>query len=537
MSIQRPDRTRSTRARRCWRVEPLERRSLLAAVLEFSTYLAGSSDPFGGSAIDRATDLAVDSAGNVYVTGSTNATDFPTGAPWQASLSGARDAFVAKFSPAGELLFATYLGGSGDDFGVGIAVDATGSAYVVGTTFSDDFPTVQPLQPRRGGFSDMFVARLDPLGSRLLFSTYLGGRGTDDGLDIALPHGCLDACDAFLVGATGSPDFPTARAMQSQFRGGDSDTGDGGLTRPPSDAVVVRIDATGSKLVYATYFGGSGNDRGLAIAVDDRGNASITGGTSSNDLPTKSASQRRFGGRNDCRFPDPAIASNPDPCGDAFVARVRPRGGLRFATFLGGSGDDVGTGIAVDAQRNLYVTGFTESSDFPTTAAAFQPASIDDFPPFIGNAFVAGFNRSGQPTFSTYLGGSDVDIATDIVVDGSGVSYVTGYTSSVAGDGLTESFPQRDGLGTTNRGFNSDVFATQVSRDGTALGISTLLGGEISEFGFGIALRPSCVSECDIFLAGLTFSTDFPTVSAFQRALAPTSRQASFVARISRRTP
>jgi hypothetical protein len=328
------------------------------AALVYATYLGGSGDEnFDGAGI------AVDAAGHAYVTGQTTSADFPTVHPLQpTSAGGAVDAFVAKLTADGAaLVYATYLGGSGDDRGAGIAVDAAGAAYVTGSTCSADFPTVHPLQPTFGSGvgcigvgnpgGDAFVAKLTADGAALVYATYLGGSsdenggsGDDMGAGIAVDA----AGHAYVTGATSSPDFPTAHPLQPTLNG-------------IGDAFVAKLRADGSALVYATYLGGSSGDAGAGIAVDASGAAYVTGSTFSPDFPTAHPVQLTLGGG--------ANATG----GDAFVAKLTADGAaLVYVTYLGGSNGEEGIGIAVDATGAAYVTGRTNSPDFPTTPGAFQ---------------------------------------------------------------------------------------------------------------------------------------------------------------------
>jgi len=255
------------------------------------------------------------------------------------------NAFVARLRADGSaLVFSTYLGGSGEDFGSGIAVDpTTGDALVTGWTTSTDFPTANPLQPNLGGGGDAFVARLRADGSALVYSTYLGGTGDDYGYGIAVDPA---TGDALVTGWTQSTNFPTANPLQPTYGGG------------YYNAFVARLRADGSALVFSTYLGGSGVDRGLGIAVDPTtGDVLVTGDTGSTDFPTANPLQPNFGGGD-----------------DVFVARLRADGSaLVYSTYLGGTGDDYGYGIAVDpATGDALVTGVTYSTNFPT-ANPLQP--------------------------------------------------------------------------------------------------------------------------------------------------------------------
>jgi hypothetical protein len=263
----------------------------------------------------------------------------------QPNLGGGGDAFVARLRADGSaLVYSTYLGGTGDDYGYGIAVDpATGDALVTGWTQSTNFPTANPLQPTYGGgYYNAFVARLRADGSALVFSTYLGGSGVDRGLGIAVDP---TTGDVLVTGDTGSTDFPTANPLQPNFGGGD-------------DVFVARLRADGSALVYSTYLGGTGDDYGYGIAVDPAtGDALVTGLTESTNFPTANPLQPTNHGVE-----------------DAFVARLSANGSaLVYSTYLGGSDNDEGTSIAVDPTTgDALVTGVTYSTNFPT-ANPLQP--------------------------------------------------------------------------------------------------------------------------------------------------------------------
>jgi hypothetical protein len=226
------------------------------------------------------------------------------------------------------LIYSTYLGGSGDEYGTGIAVDSAGNAYVIGTTTLTNFPTMNPLQPNFGGGAyDLFVAKLNSSGSALVYSTYLGGSGSDAAFGIAVDS----AGNSYLTGWTYSTDFPTMNPLQPVYGGG------------LFDAFVTEINASGSALVYSTYLGGSGDDIGFGIVVDNTGSAYVTGETSSTDFPTANPLQPSLAGES-----------------DAFVAKIGPVGSsLVYSTYLGGSGGAQGSGIAVDSAGAVYVTGST----------------------------------------------------------------------------------------------------------------------------------------------------------------------------------
>lgn len=302
--------------------------------LVYSTYLGGSSNSG-----DWGYGIAVDSSGSSYVTGFTYSTDFPTVSPIDATLSGITDAFVTKFSPSGNsLVYSTYLGGSGNsEVGHGIAVDSKGCAYVTGSTVSLDFPTVVPLDSTMSGDGDAFVTKFSPTGSSMVYSTYLGGSRNligENGFGIA-----VDATEcAYVTGTTASVDFPTTNPFQSTLRGG-------------QDAFVTKFSPSGSSLIYSTYLGGGNNGEtsGYGIAVDSGGWAYVTGKTSSSSFPIANALDDQLNGGND------AFLSKLSAAGNSLVA----------STYLGGSNYETGSAIAVDWSGNAYVTGHTESADFP----------------------------------------------------------------------------------------------------------------------------------------------------------------------------
>jgi hypothetical protein len=457
-------------------------RSLYIDPLIYSTYL-------GGSGYDYGFGVALDSAGNAYVTGWTASTDFPTMNPSQPANGGQYDAFVSKINPTGSaLVYSTYLGGSGSDGGQGIAVDAEGNAYITGGTTSTDFPTMNPFQAFLDGSDDAFVTKLNSTGSALIYSTYLGGSGAGSGSGIAVDV----SGDAYVTGFTSSTDFPvTPGAFQTKC---------GGTCL--GNAFVTKVSPKGSALIYSTYLGGSGVDdgNGGGIVVDSAGNAYVTGGTGSNDFPvTPGAFQTTCGGNN-CAYPD----------FDAFVTKLNPSGSaLVYSTHLGGSGDDYGWGIGVDGVGNAYVTGRTSSSDFPTKNP-FQSALGGGY-----DAFVSKLNSSGSALiYSTYLGGSgdEDEFGAAIAVDGGSNAYVVGSSSST-------DFPVTPRALQTHWGGHGDAFVTKFNSSGSALFYSTYLGGPGGGRGktssaFGIAVD----SAGDLYVTGNTNSPNFPTINPLQSA-------------------
>ena len=348
-------------------------------VLVYSSYLGGS----GG---DSGHGIAVDSSGDAYVTGDTFSTDFPTTSGVfqtsnNATSQSASNAFVSKFDPsqqgAASLVYSTYLGGSGHlglgDDGAGIVVDSSGNAYVAGTTFSSNFPTTSgafqtSTNAAAISASNAFVTKLNSTGTALIYSTYLGGSGTDNvgGDDVA--GIALDSSGkVYVTGTTYSTDFPTTSGA-FQVTNTASASGAG------SNAFIAKLNPSQqgtSSLVHSTYIGGSGGssfggDKGFGIAVDSSGDAYITGAAYSTNFPTTSGA---FQTSNNAA----AISAS-----NAFVTELNSTGtALNYSTYLGGSGGDAGAGIAVDSSHNTYVTGQTFSTDFPTTSGVFQTSNND----------------------------------------------------------------------------------------------------------------------------------------------------------------
>lgn len=508
------------------RVGSYDPRRLLVVdpTLIYSTYLGGGNS-------DGAADIAVDAYGAAYVTGDTMSLDFPTANALQSrnvsdpsctdvhGISGAAcvDAFVSKLSPSGNaLVYSTYLGGSLDEYGHGIAVDDEGSAYVTGNTTSRDFPTVRALQSRPGGGSDLgdaFVAKINPAGDALIYSTYLGGSGEDDGEAIAVYHK-----SAYVTGRTNSTNFPTSHAFQRSLGGGTCyyDFLSRGTARC-FDAFVAKLNPAGTALEYSTYLGGKGTNFGWGIAVGD-GKAYVAGESNASNFPLARPIQSSIGGGS-CGHQGPT-----QPCADAFLSELNAAGsGLLFSTYLGGHGDDGANAVAVDRAGDAYLTGRTESANFPTVLPA-QPT-------FVGRpdmAFVAKVDvATSKLVYSTYLGGSGSDEAYGVAVNTAGNAYVTGRTSST-------NFPVVHALQKSIPGNEApqNAFITELSSDGREFVYSTYLGGSDHDLGAGIALD----AASNAYITGFATSTNFPTVHALQPALAGGTFDA-FVAKIGKLPP
>ena len=388
------------------------------------------------------------------------------------------------------LAYSTFLGGNQIDTGLGIAVDASGSAYITGETGASNFPTtVGAFDTTFNGFTtvgrgDVFVTKLNPSGTAVEYSTYIGGAGNDLGEAIA-----IDADgNAYITGSTTSTDFPTTT--------GAFDTTDNTGT----DAFVAKLNPSGTALVYSTYLGGnltgvSGGgaaDSGAGIAVDAEGNTYVAGSTDSRDFPTTT-------GAFDTSYTSGAGSH-------VFVTKMNASGSsLVYSTYLGGGTGENAAGIVIDSSRNAFITGTTRSASFPTTAGAF------DTTPFVGTleVFVTKLNADGNGLiYSTFLGGGASDQGTGIAIDGAGNAYITGWGNSL-------NFPTTPGAFDTT-GDSAEAFITKLNTDGSGLVYSTYLGGSQSENCWAIAVD----STGHAFVTGTTGSADYPTTDgAFDRSL------------------
>ncbi len=437
----------------------------------------------GGDTFESGNGIAVDASGSAYVVGTTQSENFPILHAFQQPFGGGQDAFVTKFNPAGNTLaYSTFLGGEIDDFGFGIAVDGSGNAYVTGESFSTGFPVTGTAY--QSSLTGVGNAFVTKLSATggLAYSTYLGGTGSDVGKSIA-----VDASgNAYVAGDTNSGDFPMVGGFQGLLNG----------TKNAFVSKIAPAAAGPAGLLYSTYLGGSISDTPWGIAVDTAGAAYVAGQTSSSDFPKTDTSALQ------------GIT-------DAFVTKINPgvsgAASLVYSFFWGGTGSDGATGgIAVDTGGNAYVAGNTDSTDFPTVTP-FQ-ATLNGFT----NAFVTKFNATGTAVYSTYLGGDGADIAWFIALDNAGRAYVTGQTSST-------NFPTVGALQNTLTGA-PNAFVTKLNASGATLFYSTYLGGTVSDYGFGIA-----VNSLKAYVTGITQSTDFPTRNAFQAAPALTSTATAFV--------
>ena len=475
---------------------------IIDPVLSYSTYL-------GGSDIDSAKALAVDSHGSAYLVGQTDSRNFPTAHALQPALGGGavpalpNDAFITKLTADGSALaYSTFIGGAlGNERANAIAVDSFGIAYVVGTTNSADFPVTLgafdtlcgddgicdatviiddiPLTPQ----SDAFVLKLNSSGSALVYSTYLGAFGNDEGAGIAVDNGG----SAFVTGNTAATNFPiTPGAFQA-------------VAPANINAFVSKVDPFGVALVYSTYLGGSSVERGTAIAADSAGNAYVTGLTVSADFPTTASALQL------------ALAGG----GDAFLTKINGTGtALAYSTFLGGSDGDQANGIALDAAANVYLTGQTSSTNFPVSAGVLQPTcALNVLGQCDGDVFVTKLDTTqagvASRIYATYLGGTGADSGADIDLDPNNNAYVTGFTNSLDFPTLAGAFQPDYGGG------NSDAFVFQMNLAGTALVYSSYLGGPNTDTatGIGVDLFGSA------YVAGETCESNPPSPGGFPTTL------------------
>jgi len=444
----------------------ITRTLVIDPVVEYSMYL-------GGTQVDGAAALAVGSDGSVYVTGRTTSSDFPLGSPGLAS---GADAFVAKLDATGTVGWVTYLGGNGDDEGLGIVVDGLGRISVVGTTGSSNFPRVNAFQNLfGGGGTDAFVTTLSSTGA-LLYSTYLGGEQDDRGFGIT-----ADVLDnLYVTGDTASSTFPVSGFSPA-------------LTGA-TDAFVAKVDpaATGaSSLLYSRRLGGGGKEEGRGVAVDSTGAVYVVGATGSTDFPVTASA-----------WPGPAGGPAPLAGGwDAFVASLDPTAQtITYATLLGGTGDDIALGVSLWITDGIVaVTGSTGSAEFPTKDTAFQPVKGAGTDAFV--ALVNTLNAGRRSlVYSTFLGGEGDDSGQAVTVTADGLVYVTGTTAS-------DGFPVQDPAST--RGGGSDAFVARLDtqQSGAAsLLFSTYIGGSGADEGHGIGVDLSG----DVYVAGVTSSSDLP---------------------------
>jgi uncharacterized protein (TIGR03437 family) len=440
---------------------------IIDPVVTFSTYL-------GGTSVDIVNSLQVDAENNIYVAGTTISADFLTTAgSYRETSSGSADSFVTKFSPAGTVIYSTYVGGVGDDVTTALSLDSAGNAIVVGYTRSQNFPTVGAIQPVNKavlGSNDGFIYKLNSAGSGLIFSTYYGGSNDDFLFGVTTDL----TGNIYTAGLTNSTDFPVSvNAFQKTLKGS-------------SNLTVTKLNSVGSSAAYSTYVGGTGNDSAASIVVDTAGNAYVTGATTSPDFPITAGA-----------FQSIQKASTTSPF-DAFALKLNPTGqALVYSTFLNGTGDERGTALAVDISGNLYIAGRTTSANFPTTPGSFQTvySSTQD-------GFVTKLNPTGTaPIYSTFVGGNGLDVIASMKLDNAGQVYFGGATTS-------RDFPMVSPVQPVPGG-GVDGFFGQLNAAGSALLLSTYFGGRGTDEINAIAVD----SAGSIIIGGDTSSRDLAALS------------------------
>ena len=465
-------------------------------VVKYATYLGGGDflSTWGVKAREMTRDVAVDRAGNAYVVGDTESPNFPLVQPFQTTVDRGSskcidmeervipcgDVFVAKFSPTGELVYSTYLGGASDDDGNGIAVDDEGNIYVAGTTYSANFPTTEgAFQKSCAGnpfCTDAFVTKLDKSGSRLIYSTYLGGAvdlaspckdfGMCHGMDGATAVAVDASGHAYVAGITDSTDFPVVSALQPAFAGCQScKTG----ILFEGEGFLSKLNPDGSALEFSTYLGGSGDDLVYDLALNSQGDAFLTGWTRSTDFPTSTSV-----------FQNAGVG--------VFVSRVNANGSLVYSTYVTADAFARGSGIAVDSESNAYITGSASSTGFPLVKPLLT--QLDPFTIGPSGAFLSKLNPTGTSLlYSTYLAARD---GLDVAVDREGCAYVTGIAPFSSG--------------------SADALILKVQSSGSALEYSIQTGGSGWDEGRAITVDP----WGDVYVCGLTDSRNFTTVNAAQ---------------------
>lgn len=435
-------------------------KTLIIDPLVYSTYLSGNY-------YDSPNALAVDLNNNVFICGSTYSSDFPrTSGAYNSVKKNYYDGFISKLNSSGSaLIYSTFVGGSDYDYATGIAVDTSGNAYVTGYTYSSDFPfTKTAIDTSYNGYSDCFILKLTPAGNALKYSTYFGGLSYDFATGIK-----IDAIgNAFIIGNTNSIIPVSKNAYKASSVGG-------------YDCFLAKVDINGSVLLYSSYIGGSNDDFANAMAIDPSNNIYITGYTNSTNFPTTvDVYSNSYKGNSDC-----------------FVVKMNTDlPGLSYSTLIGGAYGDYANAIAIDINRNAYITGYTYSADYPTSTIAISNYTYGNY-----DAFVTKLNSTGSALdYSTYIGGSNHDYGTAIAVNSKGNAFVAGNTYS--NDFVTTS----NGYDTRQNG-TVDGFIFKLNPTGTTLAFSSYFGGIGDESISAIVLK----QMDNLFLIGTTYSIDFPT--------------------------
>ena len=433
-------------------------------VLIYSTYL-------GGSGIDQVNSIHVGPTGDAYVTGVTSSVNFPLQGTPSSTHGGGQDVFVTKMNLAGNgLTYSTYIGGIGADIGNDIVVSGAGTAYITGSTTSINYPVVTPTIAAQVGGTDAFLTKLTSAGNGIVYSTYWGSTGFEEGTSVTVDP----ADNAYIAGNTSAPNFPTQTAFQAALAGG-------------MDAFMTKFSVAGNSIVYSTYLGGAADDRANDMKVADDAAVFVIGSTTSANFPIKSpALQASLGGGRDAFLTHFSLAGNA----------------LLYSTFIGGASDDEAFGMAIDAPMNAYVTGRTSSVNFPT-----QVPMQGSYGGGTADAFVIKINPPGSAiVFSSFLGGLGEDVGQGVALDGLNNVFLTGSTRS-------GNFPTQLPIQPTLGG-ETDAFVTKLTLSGGALIYSTYLGGVGVDEGQGVSV--DLIGQA--YVAGFTESINFPVTAPFQAA-------------------
>ncbi len=440
------------------------------ANVTFSTFLGGAGDEYASSANALpVADMTTDANGNTIIVARTTSSDFPTENAYQENATGGYDVVIAKYDPTGSIIFSTYFGGSGDDWGTSIQTDSSGDIYIMGTSDSSDLPLVNSYQNYIAGGLDIFVAKISADGQELLYSTFIGGSNGDWGYGIA-----LDSSDNMIItGSTFSTDFPTSNPIQDTIGGGGSGV----------DAFITKLSTDGQSLVFSTYLGAIGHDWGWDIITDSQDNIIFTGGTALGSFTTSGAFQE-------------------DPAGgyDVHVTKISSSGTMVFSTLIGGSVDDRGRTLSLDNEENILVTGSTSSNDFPTKTADQKERAGGQ------EAFLAKLKADGTALLaSTYLGGSGSE-------EGFGVQQTPSGKVIVIGETTSADFPSKAHLHETNEHNGAyDGFIAIYSQDCKSLLSASFFGAEGNDYPRGLSVNGNKFS-----LLGYTSSSGFPVKNAHQ---------------------
>ena len=436
----------------------------------------------GGNGEDNATAVAVDASGNVYLTGQTYSSNFPTQNPFSNGSPG--NGFVSKFSPAGDLIFSTYIGGQSPDSPSGIALDATGAIYITGSTSSPNYPATPGALNFGAGSQWTFFTKFSPDGSKLIYSGTIGRAYSE-----TLAYGiALDRSGrAFIVGFTTAADFPsTTNAIQK------------GVVEVDGDAFLIVLNSNATRIDYGTVFGGNSRDEARAVAVGADGAAWIAGDTSSTNFPTTSVPfgyQTAYGGGDY----------------DAFVIKIDPAQSpkIPYSTYLGSNGSDAALGIALDPSGNPVVTGTTSSRNFPTVRAAQSAFGGGTY-----DAFVTKLNPGGRSSdlpviFSTFLGGSGDDRGRGVAIDATGRTFVTGYTNSSNFRVTSDALPSKSQSGDLNG------YLSILDSSGLNFSYSTLIAGSSDDVARAVAVSPD---GSYLAVVGQSSSSDLPVTARALRS-------------------